>query len=60
MSKNDQFAGQYLLFENQYGDGELVSAQELGELLEKSLKDFHFSVVFVAACDSEDVGELFL
>lgn len=49
-----------MLFENYYGDGELVSAQELSEFIKKSSKNFQFSVVFVAACDSEDVGKIFL
>ena len=54
-----EFAGHYLLFENHYGDGDLVSAQQLGEFIQKSSKDFSFSVVFVAACDSESVGRIF-
>ena len=28
-----EFEGHYLLFENHYGDGDLVSAQELGEFI---------------------------
>ena len=48
-----------MLFENHFGDGELVSSQELSKLIQTSTKNFKFSLVFVAACDSEDVGKIF-
>ena len=48
-----------MLFENHFGDGELVSSQELSKLIQTSAKNFKFSLVFVAACDSEDVGKIF-
>ena len=45
------------MFENSYGDGDLVRAQELDEFIQNSSKKF--SLVFVAACDSELVGKIF-
>ena len=42
--------GHYLLFENESGDGELVSAQSIGKLMNKTKHEI--DVVFVAACDS--------
>ena len=49
---------QNLLFENNFGDGELVSASEINQIISDSTKNFKFSLVFVAACDSEDVGKI--
>ena len=49
--------GHFLLFENKQGDGELVSAQELSDFMKKA--NTVLDVVFVAACDSEDIGKIF-
>ena len=49
--------GHFLLFENAQGDGELVSAQQLKELMKKARREL--DVVFVAACDSQDIGRIF-
>ena len=46
-----------LLFENMQGDGELVSASQLRELMKKTNQEL--DVVFVAACDSQDIGRIF-
>ena len=49
--------GHFLLFENPEGDGELVSAHQLGEFMKKAKADL--DLVFVAACDSQDIGRIF-
>lgn len=49
--------GHFLLFENSYGAGELVSAKQLRIYMESS--DHRIDVVYVAACDSEDIGRIF-
>ena len=49
--------GHLLLFENSYGAGELVSAKQLRLIMNSAKHDF--DVVFVAACDSEDIGRIF-
>lgn len=49
--------GHFLLFENSFGAGELVSAKQLRLLMQSS--DHQIDVVFVAACDSEDIGRIF-
>ena len=59
LQKINEFDSQYLLFEDQFGDGELFSANELNDLMKKSAQDFQLQVVYVAACDSEDVGRIF-
>ena len=48
----------FLLFETMNGEGELVSARQLRILVKEALPDL--DVVFVAACRSEFVGEIFL
>ena len=48
----------FLLFETSDGAGELVSAYELRQLIEKYNQKLN--VVVVAACQSEFVGEIFL
>lgn len=53
-----EFEGHYLLFENHFGDGDLVSAHELSQFM-SSLRGESFALVFVAACDSENVGKIF-
>ena len=58
MSLNsDEYAGQYLLFENSWCDGELVSAQSIHRLIRT--RNHELDLVFVAACDSKSVGEIF-
>ena len=47
-----------LLFETQTGEGELVCLQELQKLIRRTMP--RLDVVFVAACDSELVGKIFL
>jgi len=49
--------GHLLLFEDQNGDGELVSAQELREFMQQA--NTELEVVFVAACDSQGIGHIF-
>jgi hypothetical protein len=49
--------GHFLLFENSYGAGELVSAKQLRLLMQST--EHQIDVVFVAACDSEDIGRIF-
>ena len=46
-----------MLFENGYGAGELVSAKQLRELMQKSAQPI--DVIFVAACNSEFIGRIF-
>ena len=48
----------FLLFERMTGEGELVSARQLRTLVREALPDL--DVVFVAACKSEFVGQIFL
>ena len=55
--RQNQNVGNFLLFENGQGDGELVSAQELSTFMEKD--EANLSVVFVAACQSEEIGRIF-
>ena len=43
-----------MLFETVCGDGELVSAKDLKELMQVS--EYEFELVFVAACDSKFIG----
>ena len=43
--------GDFLLFENDSGQGELVSQLKLKNLIKKS--DLNLDLVFVAACNSE-------
>ena len=49
--------GNFLLLENQTGEGELVSARKLRKLITSTLPNL--DLVFVAACDSEFVGRIF-
>ena len=46
-----------MLFENEWGDGDLLSAEEIGKLIRKYIH--RIELVFVAACDSKIVGEIF-
>ena len=48
----------HLLFENQYGSGQLVSAKDIRQLMQNSPNPI--DVIFVAACDSEDIGKTFI
>ena len=50
--------GNCLLFETTTGQGELVSQIELQKLIFRTWPDL--DVVFVAACNSEFVGKIFL
>lgn len=54
---SSQSVGHFLLFENIQGDGDLVSAQELGAFMKTGHTELE--VVFVAACDSEEIGKIF-
>ena len=46
--------GHFLLFENSYGSGELVSAKQLRIFMQNSQHEF--DVIFVAACQSRVIG----
>ena len=46
-----------LLFENQYGAGDLVTEEQLTNLLKSSQKKIE--LIFLAACDSERIGKIF-
>lgn len=50
--------GNYLLFETEDGEGELVSERKLSEFISQSNTNLEF--VFVASCNSEPVGQIFL
>lgn len=52
-----ELEGHFLLFENDQGTGELFSAVELKQLLDKI--DHEIELVVVAACQSEMVGKIF-
>ena len=49
--------GHFLLFENGQGKGELVSSEQLGEFMRAAKAEL--DVVFVAACQSENIGRIF-
>ena len=49
--------GNFLLFETGYGAGELISSKDLREHVTKS--PHVIDLVFVAACQSEDIGKIF-
>ena len=49
--------GHFLLFENSYGAGELLSAKHLRSLLDSHQHEI--DLIFVAACDSEFIGRIF-
>jgi hypothetical protein len=53
VGKEDHF----LLFENSYGAGDLVSAEQLQNFMQST--EHQIDVVFVAACDSEYIGKIF-
>lgn len=46
----------YLLFETENGEGELVSFAELNKIIKKAMPKLN--VVFIAACNSEIIGKL--
>ena len=46
-----------MLFEDNHGDGVLVSAKKLSEAIQKA--EIEFDVVFLAACKSEEIGRIF-
>ena len=52
--KND---GDFLLFETELAEGELVSAKQLRKLIRQY--SVNLDLVFVAACKSEFVGRIF-
>ena len=45
------------MFENDFGEGTLISTEELLDLVRKTVTSL--DLVFVAACDSELVGKIF-
>ena len=47
-----------LLFEKENGEGELVNSQQLNRIISQAMPTL--DVVFLAACDSEFVGKIFL
>ena len=47
----------YLLFERENGEGELVSFDDLNRIIKKAMPKLE--VVFFAACNSEIIGKLF-
>ena len=49
--------GFFLMFENEHGSGDLVSANELGQFMSQASEKI--DVVFVAACESEGIGKTF-
>ena len=49
--------GDFLLFEDESGQGQLASESKLKELIRES--EINLDLVFVAACDSEQVGRIF-
>ena len=49
--------GNFLLFENQFGEGELVSQKTLNRLVSKEIPNL--DLVFVAACKSDFMGKIF-
>ena len=53
-----QKEGNFLLFESDDGEAELVSEKTLGELIDSSKTKLEF--VFVATCHSEFAGRIFL
>ena len=48
---------QYLIFENEYGGGDMVSEEDLETLMKSA--DQKIKLIFIAACDSEQIGMLF-
>ena len=50
-------SGQALLFENEWGDGDLITAEEINKIIQSV--NHEIELVFVAACDSKIVGEIF-
>ena len=50
-------SGQCLLFENPWGEGDLITAEEIGSFIRTN--NHGIELVFVAACDSEVVGQIF-
>lgn len=55
--KHNFSQGHFLLFENEYGDGELVSAQQLSNFMKSAQAELE--LVVVAACDSYEIGRIF-
>ena len=48
----------FLLFETSTGEGQLISTKHLNKIIRQSLPNL--DVIFLAACDSEKVGKIFL
>ena len=46
----------FLIFENEYGSGNLISAKQLRDIMKFS--SHQIEVIVVAACDSQGVGEI--
>ena len=57
MSAYTKGENNFLLLENETGEGELVSENTLNKLIRQTMPTL--SLVFVAACDSEFVGKIF-
>ena len=55
--KNKTEKEHFLLFEKQSGEGELVSQKSLNKIVKRSFS--FIELVFVAACDSEFIGNIF-
>ena len=50
--------GKFLLFETSEAKGELISANQIRQLIKKSFRDLN--VVILAACKSEYIGKVFI
>ena len=48
----------FLLFETPTGEGQLISTKHLNKIIKQSLPSL--DIIFLAACDSEKVGKIFL
>ena len=57
MAKDLEEQQNFLLFEKENGEGELVSFAELNKIIKKAMPKLN--VVFFAACNSEIIGKLF-
>ena len=57
MAKDMEEQQNFLLFEKENGEGELVSFAELNKIIKKAMPKLN--VVFFAACNSEIIGKLF-
>ena len=58
MQLTDEFEHSFLLFETEFGEGELICASEIKQLLD-SQSNLQLDLVILQACHSENVGEVF-